>query len=175
MPKCAIQRVGGIKPALHVAVVLGLLLFGGACGKEDPRAAFQRNDYRKALPGLRELSREGNHEASNMLGVMHYLGLQVPRDYERALKLFEKAALGKHPGAQFNAGIMHFRGLGTRVSAPEAYVWFYAAELQGKKQAGPYVISVGKNMGANQIMVSKSKARGYVPTGEEGSVPRAMP
>ena len=142
-------------------LLLGVLLASG-CAPEDPRASFLRRDYSAALPGLRNLVQQGNPEACNMLGVMHYLGLALPRDNKQALLLFERAAVQKHAGAQFNAGLMHFYGLGTHTNLARAYTWFYASARQGKDQAEAYVIFVGQNMTANQILLSMSKANEYL-------------
>ncbi len=80
-----------------------------------------------APQSLQALADKGQPEAQTDLALLYAKGIGVPRDYARALQLFEQAAAQNYARAQFLAGLMHERGYGVARS--------YAAALALYRQA----------------------------------------
>ncbi len=62
----------------------------------------------------------------------YYYGDGVPKDMEKALGLYVKAAQTGNVDAMFIAGGMYMRGLGTQVNRAEAFKWLYNAAINGR-------------------------------------------
>ncbi|WP_027858256.1 tetratricopeptide repeat protein [Marinobacterium jannaschii] len=54
--------------------------------------AFDQQDYSVALDELKPLAKEGNHDASNMLGQMYENGWGVDKDLDQAKRLYTRGA-----------------------------------------------------------------------------------
>ncbi|QIW16853.1 hypothetical protein A4G20_04905 [Pasteurellaceae bacterium RH1A] len=73
----------------------------------------------------------GNAEAQVYLGHKYYL----IQDYSEAFKWFKKAAEQRDMYAQYNLGVMYYRGEGVKQNYKQAFVWVKKAAEQGYKQA----------------------------------------
>lgn len=100
-------------------------------GLEEGLAAFQYGDYRTALTKLAPLSDQGVAMAQNTLGRMYLQGQGVPRDFDKALLLFQHAAKQHLPNAQNNLGVMYAGGYGVPQDFKEAIAWFEKAANHG--------------------------------------------
>lgn len=153
-----------LKTILHLfAIVIFLNLF--ACGQEsDPKKAFENGDYEKARLLWLELAEQGDAEAQNYLGIIHYLGLGTSKDYKKANAWYERAAKAGHPDAQRNfADMIHF-GRGIKKSNQDAYKWYFAAFQQGNEKAGRQieVLAASGNLSPNQQMHAKIEANEFI-------------
>src|SRR4051812_29311634 len=78
-------------------VLLGLVAAASAYGAEDPGklaqglAAYQREDYTKALELLSPLAEGGEPQASRALAAMFERGLGVPQSYKWAYTWYKRA------------------------------------------------------------------------------------
>jgi TPR repeat protein len=61
----------------------------------------------------------------------YYWGRDARQDLPKALSLYRKAAQRGDPEAQFIAGGMYFRGIGTEKNPQEAFKWLYKAAQNG--------------------------------------------
>ena len=52
----------------------------------------------------------GDAEAQYRLGLMHLKGVDLSKNEEKAKEMFRKAAAQKHPGAQYELGLMYYEG-----------------------------------------------------------------
>lgn len=64
-----------------------------------------------------------------------YTGANGPKQPEEAAKLFAKAAIGGHPGAQYSIGLMHYLGQGVEKNYKKAAEWFGRAAEQDNAAA----------------------------------------
>lgn len=127
-----------------------------ACSQpSDPEVLFDNGDYGAALVAFKARADAGDTAAKNYLGVHYYLGLGVQRDLRLAARLFERAAIEKHAGAQRNLGIMYLRGLGVPQDKVRAYSWFYQSSEQGDRLALKYLDFVADYITPNQSMVAR--------------------
>ncbi len=94
-------------------------------------AAYDREDFEKALPALKKLADAGNAEAHYRLGMMYRFAWGVEKDYAAALKHFEVAAGMKHGEALSELGKMYKDGRGTERDPVRAAEIFNEAALQG--------------------------------------------
>ena len=77
------------------------------------------------------LAEKGNAIAQYNLGVFHYTGQGVTRDYKEAAKWFQLAADQGDAGAQANLGAMYTKGQGVVRDYKEAVKWLQRAADQG--------------------------------------------
>ena len=112
----------------------------------DGYVAYQAGDYETALSLFEEADRYGDLDARFYLGWMHYHGLGVPQDYEKAADWWRKAALLGHAVEQSYLAQMYDYGL---IVLPdnETMVYYQSTTqgityrtppLQGSQQAGKF-------------------------------------
>ena len=89
----------------------------------------------KDIPSLTALAEKGDANAQNELGVRHYSGQGVKKNFNEALKWFTKAAAQEHPKAQYNLGVLCEKGEGVIENDKEAVKWFTKAAAQGFAKA----------------------------------------
>ena len=108
----------------------GLTLFAvslGLTGFADARA-----DFAALRAEVEQQAREGQVEAQYDLGVMHYRGDGVPRDFKQAADWFLKAAQQDFAAAQHNLAVMYYHGQGFPRDYGQAAKWLRKAAEQGK-------------------------------------------
>jgi TPR repeat protein len=86
------------------------------------------------VPALEQKAEAGDVEAQVVMGGAYNRGNVVPRDYGKALALFQKAAASGHPMAEESLGIMYVIGHGTQRNPAEAFKWFQKAAEHGYAQ-----------------------------------------
>ncbi|MDR3630730.1 MAG: tetratricopeptide repeat protein [Desulfocapsaceae bacterium] len=79
------------------------------------------------------LQAQSNHytESLKYTAQKYYWGKNVRQDLPKALSLYRQAAERGDTEAQFIAGGMYFRGIGTDKNPQEAFKWLYKAALNG--------------------------------------------
>jgi TPR repeat protein len=100
----------------------------------------------------------GDADAQNNLATMYADGDVVPKDYGKALNLFQSAAAQESPEALFNLGVMHELGRGIPVNYTQAFVLYRNAAEHGQEQAMLNVASMfatGRGVSANQAEAIK--------------------
>lgn len=132
---------------------------------QDARSAIESQEYGAALEQLRPLAREGNPDASNLLGQMYEQGLGVEVNEEEAARLYRQGANQGHldsvtslralqnkafaqefsrlmpiakagnAQAQNRIGEMLEFGQGVERDVEAAYQWFHRAAEQGEISA----------------------------------------
>ena len=78
---------------------------------------------------------QGDASAQFNLGLMYFEGQGVARDYNQAVKRFQKAAEQGDADAQYNLGFMCFEGLGVTQDYKQAVKWYQKAAEQGDADA----------------------------------------
>ena len=122
------------------AVCLCLLLATPAwAGFNEGVAAYDRKDYKTALPEWLPLTEPGDASAQYNLGNMHRLGQGVLKDYVEAARWFRRADEQGGALAHFNLGLMYYRGQGVSQNNTEAVSWFRRAAEQGDAPAQTYL------------------------------------
>jgi len=99
---------------------------------------FTPDDEKSAdvqLARLQEGGRNGDLQAQARLGIMYYLGVGVPMDWNEAQAWFRKAAERGRPDAQLKLGVMCFMGQGMPRDVKESMKWFRLAAAQGESSA----------------------------------------
>lgn len=117
-----------------LVVIAGPVLAGPL---DDGMAAYGRQDYATAASLLLPLAVNGEAFPQYMLGVMFDEGKFLPKDPQRALSWYRKAAEQDVPVAmaQFKLGNMYADGRGVRKDDRQAVSWFRKAAEQGYAQA----------------------------------------
>ena len=125
-------------------------------------AAIQRGDYSAALRLWLPQAEAGDTGAQNAVGVMHYMGLGVPRNPQRSASWFLKAAQNQNSKAQFNLGLMYYNGYGVPHDLFQSYLWFYAADRAGHPRAHTYIAIMGSLLTTNMMKKAQEMATPYV-------------
>lgn len=108
---------------------------GTLAGAPNGAEAFARADYGEAARRWREEAAEGSGEAALGLGLIHDLGLGVPRSTATALRWYLEAAGRGVADAQFNVGVMLDAGAGAPRDVAAAATWYARAAANGKARA----------------------------------------
>ena len=77
----------------------------------------------------------GDAEAMNSLGVLYFMGTQVPRDYATALLWLQKAIDGGSSNAMSNLATMYLLGTGVPRDPVNAFQWFGRSAARGNVQS----------------------------------------
>ena len=77
----------------------------------------------------------GDAEAMNGLGVLYFMGTQVPRDYATALLWLQKAIDGGSSNAMSNLATMYLLGTGVPRDPVNAFQWFGRSAARGNVQS----------------------------------------
>jgi len=129
-------------PALRAALAAGLVtavvMQTVAAGPvDDAVAAHKRGDYAAELRIIQPLANQGEAEAQNLLGVMHFYGYGVTQNHAEALKWYRKFAdQGKAADDDQNTlGWLYQYGQGVRQNIAEAVKWYRKAADSGHAAA----------------------------------------
>jgi TPR repeat protein len=77
----------------------------------------------------------GHPGAQYSIGVMHYNGTGVAKDYAKAAEWFGRSAEKNNAAAQYNLGILYYNGQGVPKDDRLAYKWINAAAENGDQKA----------------------------------------
>jgi hypothetical protein len=102
---------------------------------EDGNAAYQDNDYVKALELWRPLAEKGDAAAQFRVGVLYAEGKGVVQNDAEAANWFRRAAEQGNMMAQYNLGASYAEGAGVTRDDAEAARWFRRAAEQGMSLA----------------------------------------
>jgi len=138
--------------------VVSLLLL--ACsGTDDPRAAFQRGDYQRARVLWSVQAARGDPRAQAGLGMLSFLGLGTPKDYELAYHWYYQAALAGDADAQRYLGYLYEEGLGITRDRLLAWGWYYQAASQGQEMARNALEMMAGQLTPNETMKARAEIR----------------
>ena len=124
-----------MKPArtlLAAMAAVGLLLSGARASSIAEPGPSVANVAVAVTTSLRvttldllvEAADAGDAEAMNSLGVLYFMGTQVPRDYATALLWLQKAIDGGSSDAMSNLATMYLLGTGVPRDPVNAFQWF---------------------------------------------------
>lgn len=86
---------------------------------------YEKKEYSDALKIFQPLADQGNISAQHYLGIMHYYGQGVKKDFTKSFKWLLKAAeQGDRGYAEYYVGLMYFNGQGTTKNYLEATKWY---------------------------------------------------
>jgi TPR repeat protein len=98
---------------------------------EQGVAAYDGEDYAKAVKQFRKAADMGNADAQNWLGFCYENGQGVTQNYKKAVELYRKAAEHGSALAQYSLGNCYFDGNGVPEDKPEAVKWWTMSAEQG--------------------------------------------
>lgn len=125
---------------------------------DDSIAAYDRGDYATAVRLIRPLAEQGNAQAQNAFGAMHYHGHGVPRDFKEAMKWYRLAAAQGNISAQLNLGSMYYEGEGVTADLIRAHMWLSIVATQGNANAVKMRDVVLKSLTAQQLAEAQAMA-----------------
>jgi TPR repeat protein len=124
-------------------LLLGVFFMRAAVAGDDPELTrlYEEKNYKQLLERFKKIT-EGRAtnagyslseiaSAKYNIGVMYQQGLGTPKDLEKALQWYEKAAVGGDARAQYNLGLMHYTGEGTQQDFSTAAHWLAKSADQG--------------------------------------------
>ncbi len=140
-------------------LIILLFFLQTACFQETNYSkAFQNGDYERSFYLLKQAERNSPDPfVHNLLGAHYELGLATPRNYSKAYKYYERAAIADLPQAQVNLGRMIENGRGTVLDPALAYGWYWAAFHSGHDSALPYVQNLSGQLYAHLINEARKK------------------
>jgi TPR repeat protein len=97
--------------------------------------AFNSGDYATAFANWRPMAQHGDARSQASLGFLYYAGKGVPRDDQKSLLWFGRAAEAGQPTAQFFLGLHYYYGRGVRRDLARAYSWCDIALTNGYSES----------------------------------------
>ena len=125
---------------------------------------METDRFEEARAALLPLARSGNADAEELIGVMHAMGLGVPRDDARAFDWYLRAAMKGHPGAQ--SGVGWYYEVGRGLPAPDlvrAYLWYTLSAIGGDPDAAVSQEEIAKRMSEGEIARALEMVGDYRP------------
>lgn len=130
---------------------------------ETAMDAYNHKDYATALREWQALAEQGEADAQDFLGTLHFKGWGVPQDYTKARQWWEKAAAQGSASAQSDLGQLYASGLGGSQDLVQAYMWYSLAAGNGYEIATGYRNDLAKQMTPGQITEAQQLAREWKP------------
>ena len=136
-------------------------------------AAYDKGDYKTALPEFRLSAAKGDARAQYNLGVMYRTGKGVTQDYQEADRWYRNAAELGHAGAQFSLGLMYqegfigkmyVKGQGIKKNYVKAYKWFNIAASNGHQPSKKNMSAVEKEMTPDDVAKAQALAQEWMRT-----------
>lgn len=115
-------------------VALALAAPAGA-GWDEGMAAFERDDYERALSEFQALADQGDADGQVGLALMYAEGYGVVQDHVEAARWYRLAAQQGNAAGQFKLGDLYLQGLGVAEDYVEAALWIDRAARQGYLEA----------------------------------------
>jgi hypothetical protein len=106
-----------------------------ATGIEAAYKAYEADDVETALRIAQPLASQDDRRAQNLLGLVYYLGRDVPRDEAEAQKWFRRATELGDPDAPAHLGRLYFEGRGVPQDFVEAAKWYRVAADRNNPRA----------------------------------------
>ncbi|HEX3652255.1 MAG TPA: tetratricopeptide repeat protein [Rhizomicrobium sp.] len=113
----------------------------------------------------------GDAVAELDIGLMHFSGNGLPKDYSEAAKWFAASARQGQIGAQVNLSVLYATGNGVPQDRVRAYVWFSVAASRNNSTAAKYRDHIASEITPDQLqaaqaMAGKCEASNYNDCGE---------
>jgi uncharacterized protein len=97
----------------------------------DAATPTQMEVVDRARDWLERAARQGDPRAAHHLGLIHFRGHGVRRDYHAARRWWQEAATAGDLASAFNLGLLYQRGLGVERDAAAAVGWWQQAARGG--------------------------------------------
>lgn len=101
-------------------------------------AAYNAQDYRKALPIFYQASAQGFFKADRYIGLAYLNGYGVEKNPEKAFAAFNKAA-EKDITGQYWLGYCYENGIGTAKNLNKAIEWYQKSAQRGDHVSQPAI------------------------------------
>lgn len=158
-------------PRLLFPVVFALCLVASAeADIYSANEALARGEFAAAAREFKALAEAGDAGAQASLGYLYYAGEGVPRDYERAVFWYGKAAVQGNRDAQYNLAVAYAFGEGVGLDLAEAALWYRRAAQQGHILA-QYSLGLSYASGEGVAQDAAEAARWFRAAGGQGYAP----
>jgi hypothetical protein len=84
---------------------------------------------------LQKSAAQGRPKPQHTLGMIHFRGRGVKKDYVEAVKYFQLSATQGDIGSQYYLGVCYEKGKGVKKDLAEAAKWYGEAAKQGDAEA----------------------------------------
>ena len=158
-------------PRLLLPVVFALCLVANAQADiYSANEALDRGEFAAAAREFKALAEAGDAGAQASLGYLYYAGEGVPRDYERAVFWYGKAAVQGNRDAQYNLAVAYAFGEGVGLDLAEAALWYRRAARQGHTLA-QYSLGLSYASGEGVAQDAAEAARWFRAAAGQGYAP----
>ncbi len=118
------------------------------------KAAFGKAQLKNA-----EKAEQGDPKAQNVMGTYYEGGNGAPKDYDRAIYWYSKAAEQGNSNAQYHLGVLYNKA---RNNPLMAYMWFEAARMCGFNITAihkDYIMRLTDSLSSRQITAAQDRAK----------------
>ena len=158
-------------PRLLCPVVFALCLIASAQADiYSANEALARGEFAAAAREFKALAEAGDAGAQASLGYLYYAGEGVPRDYERAVFWYGKAAVQGNRDAQYNLAVAYAFGEGVAPDLAEAALWYRRAAQQ-RHTLAQYSLGLSYASGEGVTQDAAEAARWFQAAAGQGYAP----
>ena len=158
-------------PRLLCPVVFTLCLVANAPADiYSANEALDRGEFAAAAREFKALAEAGDAGAQASLGYLYYAGEGVPRDYERAVFWYGKAAVQGNRDAQYNLAVAYAFGEGVAPDLAEAALWYRRAAQQ-RHTLAQYSLGLSYASGEGVTQDAAEAARWFQAAAGQGYAP----
>jgi len=90
----------------------------------------QNEEYTKAIKMYRQIAKQGNTVAQQLLGSLYMNGKGIEKNYSKAIYWFRKAAEDDEAIAQYYLGMLRLEGKGVKQDFSKAFDWIHKSAEQ---------------------------------------------
>ncbi len=110
---------------------------------------------------LEEAATQGYVKSQFLLGMVHFAGLHVAKDYRTAREWWEQAAQQSFSPACYFLGELYRMGLGVPIDNVRAYMWYTLAAKDGAGRSASSLEAISKRMTPGEIAQGRLLAQQF--------------
>ena len=165
--KDLVQAYRLLEPAVAQGNSLALVDILQAPKSMTPAQLAEASETARAFLGkkvalLETIAKMGDGATKFRLGLMFYLGTEIPKDLEKAAQWFQKAGEQGHAEAPALLAGMHFSGEGLEKSFVHAYKWHGIAKGRGNTAATANQTEVAKLLTAEEKAATNKEVTAWL-------------
>ena len=104
----------------------------------------------------------GDGKPQLRMGLMLYLGKEIPKDLQASAEWLRKSVENHHAEASALLAAMYFTGEGVEKDFPQVYKWYSISQAQGNATAAAHKVEVAKLLTAEEKATAEEDVKAWL-------------